>query len=233
MTKLKRKKPTTLTPQARKVAMGMKLGLPRGDAATLARLNSPSRIQDFVNAIPTNFEHHGDTCLSVTEVLRLRHAHCIEAAFVAACALWLQGYPPLMMDFRAEGDDDHVVTLFQKDGCWGAISKSNHVWLRWRDPIYRNLRELALSYFHEYVSRDKKTLCSYSVPFDLRRYDPKIWITGKESCWDIALAIDGIRHYPLITRTQAKNLRRRDPIEVRAGKLLDFTAPNKKAGERY
>jgi hypothetical protein len=197
------------------------------------RLKTPERIQDYVNAIPINFEPDGDTCLPVAEVLRQQRAHCIESAFVAACALWLHGQPPLLMDLKAEGDEDHVVALFRHGECWGAVSKSNHVWLRWRDPIYRNLRELALSYFHEYVSRQSKTLWSYSVPFDLRRFDPKIWISGKEDCWEIAWRLDNTRHYPLITRSQAKHLRRRDPIEIRAGKLLDFTTRDKKAARRY
>lgn len=206
----------------------MKLGLLRAQASALARLKTPGRIQDYINAIPINFEYHGDSCLSVIEVLRQQRAHCIEGAFVAACALWLHGQPPLLMDLKAEGDYDHVVALFRHGRFWGAVSKSNHVWLRWRDPIYRNLRELALSYFHEYVSRRSKTLWSYSIPFDLRRFDTDMWVTGKEHCWDVALALDSTRHYPLITRAQAKNLRHRDPIEIRAGKLLDFTTQNKK-----
>ncbi len=86
--------------------------------------------------------------LSVAEALRQNRAHCIEGAFVAACALWLNGEPPLLMDFQARGDDDHVVALFRHDKCWGAISKSNHVWLRWRDRDLPLLRELAMSYFH-------------------------------------------------------------------------------------
>ncbi|HEV3410188.1 MAG TPA: hypothetical protein VG095_07830, partial [Chthoniobacterales bacterium] len=131
----------------------MKLGLSRQHATTLARLRTPQKIQDFVSELPTNFEPEGDTCLSVAEVLRQRRAHCIEGAFVAACALWMNGEPPLLMDFQATLDDDHVIALFKRGGCWGAISKSNHIWLRWRDPVYRTPRELAMSYFHEYVWR--------------------------------------------------------------------------------
>ncbi len=217
----------------RRIVRGERLGLAREDAATLARLVTPQRIQDYVSAIPTNFEATGDTCLSVAEVLRQGHAHCIEGAFVAACALWINGYPPLLMDFQAEGDDDHVVALFKTDGCWGAISKSNHVWLRWRDPIYRSLRELALSYFHEYVIGPRKTLRRYSRPFDLRHHDPRQWVSNGKDCWQVAEALDLSPHYPLLTNAQARRLKKRDPMELAAGKLLQTPAPDAATAKRY
>lgn len=205
-----------------KLFSAQKLGLTRAHAAILERLSTPEKVQDYIDGLRSNPELDGDTCLSATEVLRLGHAHCIESAFVAACALWAQGEPPLLMDLKATGDDDHVITLFRRRGFWGAISKSNHVWLRWRDPVYRTLRELAMSYFHEYVSDEQKTLRSYSVSFDLRRFDPGLWVTNKEPCWDVAAALDDIRHYPLISRAQARYLRPRDKMEIRAGKLLEY-----------
>lgn len=204
------------------LAAALKLGIPRREAAILARLRTPEAIQDYVTRIPANHEPDGDTCLSVVQVLRQRRAHCIEGAFVAACALWIHGQKPLLMDLQARGDDDHVVTLFRRDGCWGAISKTNHIWLRWRDPIYRSLRELAMSYFHEYVRGNRKTLRSYSGAIDLRRFDPKLWVTNGEHCWDVGAALDDVRHFPLLTPAQARRLRRRDAMETRAGKLLEY-----------
>lgn len=218
---------------AQSLAFGRRLGLNAEAAAILARLGTPERIQDFVTALPTNFEPNGDTCMSVADTLRHGRAHCIEGAFVAACALWVAGYPPLLMDFQAEGDDDHVIALFRRDGCWGAISKTNHIWLRWRDPIYKNLRELAMSYFHEYVMGPKKTLRRYSLAYDLRRLDPKLWVTNPDDCWDVALAVDACRHYPLITRAQARRLRLRDAMEVKAGKMLETAAPDAATAMRY
>jgi len=220
-------------PLSKRVQLGVRIGLSSAHARTLARLETPGRIQDFVTALPTNFESRGDTCLSVSAALRQNRAHCIEGAFVAACALWLSGRRPLLMDFQADGDDDHVVALFREHGSWGAISKSNHIWLRWRDPIYRSLRELALSYFHEYVVGPKKTLRRYSRSFDLRQVDPRLWVSNGDDCWEIAEAVDEIRHYPLITRAQARRLRRRDAIELKAGKLLEFAAPDAAAAMRY
>ena len=123
--------------------------------------------------MPANHEVGGETILSVREVLRQRRAHCIEGAFVAACALWIHGDPPLVMHLDCDASDyPHVVALFRRGGHWGALSKTNGVALRYRDPVYRTLRELTLSYFHEYANRrGDKTLRSYSGAFDLRRID--------------------------------------------------------------
>lgn len=215
------------------LSLGLKLGLPRIQAVALAQLRTPEKIQDFITALPINFEPGGDTCLSVTEALRQRRAHCIEAAFIAACALWMNGMPPLVMDLQAKGDSDHVVAVFRSGKCWGAISKSNHLWLRWRDPIYRSLRELTMSYFHEYILGPKKTLWAHSGPIDLRRFDPKLWVTNQEPCWDVAAALDRVRHYSIVTEAQRKLLKKRDALELAGAKVLQFKAPNKKAAGRY
>ena len=211
-----------------------RLGLSRLQYNTLKRLRTPARIQDFVTALPTNFELKGDTALSVRETLRQGHAHCLEGAFVAACALWISGQPPLLMDLQADAtDDDHVVALFRCNGAWGAISKSNHVWLRWRDPVYRTLRELALSYFHEYVLKDRKTLRTYSRAYDLQRIDPALWVGRDDNCFDVADWVDESRHYPLITAAPARQLRRRDTMEVKAGRLLEYAAPSANLAVQY
>jgi hypothetical protein len=217
----------------RAMVSASKLGIPRPQAKVLLRLDTPEAIQDYVSALPTNFEPDGDTCLSAVEAMRKRRAHCIEGAFVAACALWVHGEPPLLMDMQARGDDDHVMTLFRRGRCWGAISKSNHVWLRWRDPIYRSLRELAMSYFHEYVIGPEKTLRYYSRAIDLRRFDPRLWVTNKDDCWDVSQACDDAKHYPLLSPAQARRLRQRDAMEIKAGKLLEYTAPSREAASRY
>ena len=205
------------------------LGLSKAEFAILRRLDSPEKIQAYIDAIPQNFEIGGETCLSVREALSQRRALCIEGAMIAAAALWVHGEPPLLMDLKATRDYDHIVTLFRRGGCWGAISKTNHPVLRWRDPVYRSLRELAMSYFHEYCNkRHQKTLRSYSAAFDLRRIDTAVWITQKKSCWDVGWALDAARHYPLISKRQAKLLRLRDPLEREAQQLRLHKRPRKK-----
>ena len=204
------------------------LGLTRAEFAALERLSSPEKIQDFLHALTANFEIGGQTCLSVREVLRRRRAHCIEGAMLAACALWVHGEPPLLLDMRAERDYDHVVALFRRGRCWGAISKTNPALLRWRDPVYRSLRELAMSYLHEYANkRSQKTLRSYAGPFDMRRFEPKLWVTNGKNCWDVGEMLDEMRHTPLVTKRQARTLRLRDAMERKAGALLEHGRPRK------
>ena len=156
------------------------LGLTRAEFAVLRRLRTPEKIQQFLYGLKQNFERDGETCHSVRIVLRDRRAHCIEGAVVAACALWIHGEPPLLLDLKASRDYDHVVALFRRGRHWGAISKTNPPVLRYRDPVYRTLRELAMSYFHEYANRrHQKTLRSWAGPFDLRALDPKLWVANE------------------------------------------------------
>lgn len=187
-----------------------------------ARLNSPRKIQDFLNKLPVNFEKKGDTCLSPRQVLRQNQAHCMEGALLAAVALWFHGQKPLLLDLKTTpNDDEHVVALFKQHGHWGALSKTNHAVLRYREPVYKTVRELVMSYFHEYFKDSgQKTLRSFSRPFDLSRYKDKTWLTSTENCWDLVDALDTSPHYKILTRAQIKTLRKADPIEIKAGKIV-------------
>ena len=210
-----------------------KLGLTRAEYAILRRLRTPEKIQAFLYGLKQNFEPGGDSCNSVRTVLARRRAHCIEGAMLAACALWIHGEPPLLLDLQAVHDFDHVVALFRRRGRWGAISKTNGIGLRWRDPIYRSLRELAMSYFHEYYNRyDRKTLRTYSRPYDLRRYQPALWVTAEDGAWDLIDALEATRHYRLLAPAQVRALTRRDPFERVVGNLLQYRKPKKRAGPR-
>lgn len=200
------------------------LGLTRAELSVLRKLVTPQKIQAFVNAIPINHEVGGETILSVRQVLAQRRAHCIEAAFVAACALWIHDEPPLVMHLDcAPSDDPHVVALFRRGGAWGAISKSNGTHLRHRDPIYRSLRELALSYFHEYFDkRGRRTLRSYSIAFDLRRIDPALWITRDSMCEEANARLAELRHYALVPSSARRLLSRLDAFEQRAAAIVEY-----------
>lgn len=192
------------------------------ELAPLRALNTPVEIQDFVNALRVNHERGGETCTSPVVTLRRNRAHCMEGALVAALALWMQGEPPLILDLRSTNDDvDHLVTLFRVDGRWGGITKTSHAVLRYREPLYRDVRELVMSYFHEYfLDSGKKTLRQYSSPFDLRKWKGD-WIASETDLWDLERAIDRSPHHDLLTRRQVAGLRLADPIEVRAGKLRE------------
>ncbi len=202
------------------------LGLTPAEYRSLARLTTPEKIQAFVDAIPQNFEVGGQTCLSVREVLRQQRAMCIEGAMVAACALWVNGEPPLLFDLKAKGDYDHVVAVYRRGRCWGAISKTNSIVLRWRDPVYRSLRELAMSYYHEYANRrHQKTLRSYSVPYDLRRMQPDEWVTSQKHCWDVGWALEAVRHYPVVSDRQLRQVRLRDTLERNSMNMIMYPRP--------
>ena len=205
------------------------LGLTEREFATLRRLDDPRKIQAFLNAIPCNHEIGGETVLSVREVLRQRRAHCIEGAMVAAAALWVNGIRPLVVHLDCHiSDYPHVIAVFRHHGAWGAISKTNGAPLRYRDPIYRTLRELALSYFHEYSNkRGLKTLRSYSVPFDMRRLPPEEWVTARANCWKTHDRITAQRHFPLISRRQERLLAPRDKFERRASRIVEHPRPER------
>jgi hypothetical protein len=211
----------------RRTARRGDLGLTAAEFAILRRLSSPQKIQSFLNAICINHETDGETILSVREVLARRRAHCIEAAFVAACALWIHGEPPIVMHLDcAASDYPHVIALFRRAGGWGAISKSNGTPLRYRDPVYRSLRELAMSFFHEYAdTHGRKTLRSYSASFDMRRVDPSLWVTNRRECHEASDRLANARHYLLITPGQSRLLTRRDAFERRTAKTVEFPAP--------
>jgi hypothetical protein len=194
--------------------MHEKFGLQKETFAFLKKLNTPQKIQNYLDTLPINYEEDGETYMSVERSLRVGKVHCLEAALIAACAIWIQGGKPLLVDFKTHKDEDHVVALFKVNNHWGAISKTNHAVLRYRDPIYRTLRELALSYFHEYTNtKGVKSLRSFSVPFTLLRYKNFDWVNGEKDLHYIAEDIDDIEHTPIITAGMAKLLRNTDTFE--------------------
>ncbi len=200
------------------------LGLTPKELATLRRLSTPAKIQDYLDRVPINYEKKGDTVMSPRRVLRERKALCLEGALFAAAALWVQGEPPLLLDLRdSDHREDHVVALYRRGGRWGAISKTNHSTLRFRDPIYLSVRELAASYFHEFFMNDngKKTLVDYSAPFDLRKLGEG-WVTAEENLFDLGDALDRSRHYRLYPARAARSFRRADRMEMRAARLVEW-----------
>jgi homoserine acetyltransferase len=187
------------------------------------KLDSPLKIQDFLDTFAINFEQQGDTCLSPLLVLQNKQAHCIEGALVAAAALWYHGKKPLLMDLKTAKDDfDHVVALFKQDGAWGAISKTNHAVLRYRDPVYKTARELAMSYFNEYfLDNGAKTLRSFSAPFSLLGFEDD-WLTSPHHLWGVANELDAAPHHVIARQAALQCFRPADPIEIQAGKLLEW-----------
>jgi hypothetical protein len=218
----------------RRFARREDLGLGPREFAMLQRLATPQRIQAFLNRIPANHELGGETLLSAREVLRQRRAHCLEGAFVAACALWIQGRPPLLVHLDCDlSDYPHCIAVFRKGRHWGAISKTNGGVLRYRDPVYRTLRELAMSYFHEYCDRrGRRTLRSHSTTLDMRKVDPALWVTPAKACWEVHDRLLALRHFPLVATRQVPSLSRRDPFESRLAKIVQYPKPPKRPRAR-
>lgn len=208
-------------------------GLLKSEISIIQKLNTPVKIQDFLETIPENMEIDGEeTCLSPRRVLRERRAHCIEGAMLACVALWYHGESPLLMDFEAaDYDEDHVIVPFRRYGRWGAISKTNHHMLRYRDPVYRTIGELAMSYFHEYFSNDgRKSLRTYTPkPFNLKTIKDRRWITSEESVWVIPEILMKQKHVKILPQG-FRSPRRSDPIQIKAGNIAQWGPHQKKIG---
>ena len=189
----------------------------RSELAILDRLTDPVRIQGFLDTLSYSAD---DIYRCPRSVLRDRKAHCFDGALFAAAALRRLGHPPLLVDMRAVRDDDHIIAIFRRGAYIGAVAQSNYVGLRYREPVFRTLRELVLSYFEAFYNVDReKTLRSYSAPPDLSRFDALSWETRDEGLDKIASRLDTVRHFPLLGRRQAASLSKVDERSYKAGML--------------
>ena len=171
-------------------------------------LKSPYGIQKFLNDMPY---HLATSAWSPRRVLRERTSHCLEGALFAAAALRVLGYPPLVIDLEAEQDTDHVIAVYRHHGHWGAVANSNYSGCRYREPVYRSLRELTISYFEDYFNlRGERTLRRFSRPVNLARFDSQHWMTSEKDVWFIPEYLLEIHHYRLLRPAQEKNLNRLD-----------------------
>lgn len=189
----------------------------------LGKLNTPAKVQDFLNGLQFNFELKGETLKSPLFSLRKGSAHCFEGALLGAYILSLHGFKPYILHLKAiKKDYDHVIAPFKVGAHWGALSKTNHVVLRYREPIYRNIHELVMSYFHEYfLDNGVKTLRKYSGLLNLNTFE-KGWEREDGDLWGIDKELDKIKHYDILHRGTLCKLRKADKIEIEAGKIVEF-----------
>jgi len=187
-------------------------------------LKTPKQVQDFLDTLKINFEENGDTCMSPRMVLKTGKAHCIEGAMLAAVALRFQGRKPLLVDLTTTKNDfDHVITVFKEHNCWGAITKTNHSVLRYREPVYKTIRELVMSFFHEYFLDDgRKTLRSYSMPVNLSKLDNTGWMTSETDVWQVPTLLIKNDHKKILSRSQIANLRKAHKVEIKAGNIVEW-----------
>ncbi len=200
----------------------------RGERAFLRRLSTPMRIQEWLDGLPYRAE---DRAASPRNVMAERRAHCYDGALFAAAALRQLGHPPLLLDMRAVRDDDHVLAVFRSHGCFGAVAKSNFVGLRFREPIYRTLRELVLGYFEDYFNAGgEKTLRAYSGLLHLRQFDRLRWMFADDHLQYISDRLDALRHRRVLSRRMEQDLHEVDPRSLRAGMLGTVKAGLYKGG---
>jgi hypothetical protein len=187
----------------------------KGELALLGGLSSPNKIQEYLDGLVYRVEKRAACPRSV---MKERRAHCYDGALFAAAALRRLGHPPLLLDMWAVRDDDHVLALYRADGHYGAIAKSNFVGLRFREPIFRTLRELVLSYFEDYYNTGgEKTLRAYSGPLHLRQFDRLGWMFRDGPLAYISGRLDALEHHRLLTRRMERNLCPVDPRSLEAG----------------
>lgn len=192
-------------------------GLDPADRVLVLGLDSPASIQAFLDSIPYSSDPF---YRCPRRVLRDRRAHCFDGALFAAAALRRLGYTPLVVDFYADRDDDHMLALWQRDGCWGAVAKSNFVGLRFREAVYQSLRELVMSYFeNHYNVLGEKTLRGFTVPLDLSRLDDLAWMESDDGLETVAERLDALDRTPVLTAGMIAGLSPVDPLSRRAGML--------------
>ncbi len=190
----------------------------------IRKLDTPAKVQDFINSVPFNFEKNGkDVVKSPIRVLRENSAHCLEGALLAAYILSVHGFKPLLLHLKTTKEDfEHIIAPFQINGYWGAISKTNHSVLRYREPVYETIRELVMSYFHEYFLNDgTKTLRSYSELLDLGTFEEG-WEMSEENLWGVDRELDKIKHFDIAPKENLKLLRKADKIEREAGEIQEW-----------
>jgi len=183
----------------------------------LRKLSNPDKIQAFLDSIDYNPNYE---CRSPRWVMKKRSAHCFEGALFAAAALHFIGYKPLIVDIKAFNDDDHVIALFREDGYWGAVAKSNFTSLRFREPVYRSLRELIMSYFDFFFNiNGEKSLRSYSLPLDLTSFNKMNWATTDDDLEYIGDKIESLYHFPVVSEKMIKKLNIASESMIKAGLL--------------
>lgn len=183
----------------------------------LKTLNDPDKIQGFLDSVDYNPVYE---CRSPRWVIRKKSAHCFEGALFAAAVMQFNGEKPLIVDLKAYNDDDHVITVFKKDGHWGSVAKSNFTSLRYREPVYRSLRELVMSYFDFYFNTDgDKSLRSYSLPLDLTTYDSVHWATTDADLEFIGDKLEKMHHFPVVNNIMIRHLKKASDIMLKAGML--------------
>ncbi len=199
------------------------LAFTKKEIQLIKKLNTPAKVQTFLNGLKFNFEKSGETIKSPIMVLRKKNAHCMEGALLAAYILSMHKFEVYLLCLKVKkGDYDHVITPFKVNGFWGALSKTNHSVLRYREPVYKNIRELVMSYFHEYFLNDgEKTLRKYSDLLPLNKIKGD-WATSTENLWYVDDQLEYMKYHDIVPKSHLKKLRKADKIERKAAMATEY-----------
>ncbi len=202
--------------------------LSKSELLVIKKLNTPHKVQDFLDKMPFNFEKTGETYMSPRRVLREKKMHCFEGAVFAALCLRYHRFENYLLDFKVKNlkkDSDHTVCLFKVGKFWGAISKTNHSVLRYRDPIYKTPRELAMSFYHEYfLDSGEKTLSSFSKPFDIWKKFGTDWVIAEKDLDEIAETLDKSPHFNFVPKENSKFIRKAGNTEIKGASITEWQA---------
>ena len=199
-------------------------GFTKKETLFFKKLDTPYKVQVFLDSIPFNFEKNGkDVIKSPLRVVRENNAHCIEGAILGSYILSLHKYKSYLLHLQTTKEDlDHVIVVFKDGMYWGALSKTNHSVLRYRDPVYKSVRELVMSYFHEYfLDNGCKTLRRYSDLLDLKIFE-KGWEIQDFDLWAIDHELDKMKHYDIVPKTFIRKLSKASIIEREASKITQW-----------
>jgi hypothetical protein len=192
----------------------------------LKKLDTPAKVQDFLDKVPFNFEKKGETYHSPEKALKIGKMHCFEGAVFACACLKEHSIENYLLDLKVKDlkkDSDHTLCIYKMNGYWGAISKTNHSVLRWRDPIYKNTRELPMSFFHEYfLDNGEKTLKSYSKPFDIWKKFGDKWPDSERDLDSIAEALDRSPHTDFVPKKNSKFIRKAGKTEIKGASVTEW-----------
>jgi hypothetical protein len=199
------------------------LSFSKKEKVFLQSLDTPKKAQDYLDSLRFNFEKGGETVKSPIRTMRGGNAHCLEGALLGAYILSLHGFPPLLLHLKTTKDDfDHVIAPFKVRGLWGALSKTNHSVLRYREPVHRSIRELVMTYFHEYFTDDGKiSLRKYSRPLSMNVFEAG-WEREDGDLWGVDEELDRIKHYDVAPKDALKNMRPADKIVRLAGEKQEY-----------
>ena len=170
--------------------------LTRSERRLIARLSTPLRVQQWLNALPYNTEKGGETLRSFRPVARLKTAHCLEAALFAAVVMEQHGYPPLVMSLESQDNLDHVIFIYRQRGRWGSVARSRDPGLHGRKPVFRSPRALAESYFDPYIDYTGR-VTGYSV-VDLKVMGDFDWRLSRRNVWPVEHMLLKLPHRKIV-----------------------------------